>query len=151
MIPSSKKLKKNISVEMVKYIITHPNSYFKFADEFVKLQLIFIKESALEIASLWIEMVVSPLASLLYCLYYQIPPSIFTMISLQKTIQLWVDWFRFKYLASEIREWTNIVRSIGGPFISTNDSTYHVFVYADCMERLKTSVFTNAVQKITTR
>jgi hypothetical protein len=107
----------------------------------VKLQSIFIKETAIEIASLWLEMVISPLASLLYCLWYKVSPSIFTILSLQKTLQLWSDWFRFKYLAAEIREWTNIVRSIGGPFISTNDPLYHIYVYADAMQRLNTSLF----------
>jgi hypothetical protein len=141
MIPENHQLKKQINVDIAKYIILHPNSYFEFADEFVKLQSIFIKETTLEIASLWLEMVISPLASLIYCLVYRITPSIFTILSLQKTLQLWSDWFRFKYLTSEIREWTNIIRSIGGPFISTNDPLYHIYVYADAMQRLNTSLF----------
>jgi hypothetical protein len=141
MIPENQKLKKQINFNIAKHIILHPNSYFEFADEFVKLQLIFVKESAIEIASLWLDMVISPLASLIYCLVYRISPSIFTILSLQKTLQLWSDWFRFKYLTSEIREWTKIVRSIGGPFISTNDPLYHIYVYADAMQRLNTCLF----------
>jgi hypothetical protein len=47
----------------------------------------------------------------------------------------------FDSLNSEIREWTRIVKSVGGPFISANDSTYHVFVYADAMERLRSGLF----------
>jgi hypothetical protein len=141
MIPENHQLKKQINFDIAKHIILHPNSYFEFADEFVKLQSIFIKETTLEIASLWVDMVISPLASLIYCLVYRITPSIFTILSLQKTLQLWSDWFRFKYLTSEIREWTNIIRSIGGPFISTNDPLYHIYVYADAMQRLNTSLF----------
>jgi hypothetical protein len=33
-----------------------------------------------------------------------------------------------------VREWTNIVRAVGGPFISTNDAKYHIYVYADGMQ-----------------
>jgi hypothetical protein len=141
MIPDKYTLKGSLTQKIAKHIILHPNSYFEFADEFVRLQSIFIKDSTLEIASLWLDMVVSPLVSLLYCMYYQLSPSIFTILSLQKTLTLWSDWFRFKYLASEIREWTNIVRSIGGPFISTNDPLYHIYVYADGMQRLNNSLF----------
>ena len=141
MIPEKNELKKQINVDIAKYIITHPNSYFEFADEFVRLQSIFIKETGIEIASLWLDMIISPLVSLVYCLLYKVYPTIFTIFSLQKTLQLWSDWFRFKYLASEIREWTNIVRSIGGPFISTNDPLYHIYVYADAMQRLNTCLF----------
>ena len=63
------------------------------------------------------------------------------MISLHKTISLWTQWFQFKTLTYEIREWTSIVRSIGGPFISSNDPTYHMFVYADGMQRVWDSLF----------
>lgn len=141
MIPENLHLRSALNQEIAKYIILHPNSYFEFADEFVKLQTIFIKESTLELLSLWIDMVFSPLASFIYCLWYKVSPSIFTVFSLQKTIKLWSDWFRFRYLAGEIREWTNIVRSIGGPFISTNDPLYHIYVYADAMQRLNTTLF----------
>jgi len=148
MIPDNSILKRSLTHEMTKHIILHPNSYFAFADEFVRLQSIFIKESAIEIASLWVDMVVSPLISIVYCLIYNITPSIFTVFSLQKTVRLWYDWIRFKYLAEEIREWTNIVRSIGGPFISTNDPLYHVYVYADGMQRLNSSLFTRLTKKL---
>jgi hypothetical protein len=151
MIPTNHSLKSSITREMAKHIILHPNSYFEFADEFVKLQSIFIKESAIEIASLWLDMVISPLISLVYCLVYNVSPSIFTIFSLQKTVTLWSDWFRFKYLAAEVREWTNIVRSIGGPFISTNDPLYHIYVYADAMQRLNTSLFSPRLTKKLTK
>jgi hypothetical protein len=86
-------------------------------------------------------MIVSPLISLCIFLYTQETPSIFTMLSTHKAITLWVEWFEFTSLNSEIREWTKIVKSVGGPFISANDSTYHVFVYADAMERLRCGLF----------
>jgi hypothetical protein len=41
-----------------------------------------------------------------------------------------------RQLRSEIHMWISLVRSIGGPFIASNDAEYHVFVYADAMQRL---------------
>jgi len=68
------------------------------------------------------------------------PPSIFSLMSVQKTIELWMDWYKFRELGGVIRKWTTIVRSINGPFISTNNAKYHVFVYADAMQRIRNSL-----------
>jgi hypothetical protein len=57
-------------------------------------------------------------------------------MTIHKTVSLWVDWIRYKELDSEIHEWIKIVKSNGGPFISTNDVSYHTYVYADGMQRL---------------
>ena len=66
----------------------------------------------------------------------------FYVFSLVKTYQLWIDWFRFKELGQTIKEWTKIVKSLNGPWISTNNPDYHVFVYADGMERIKYALLT---------
>jgi hypothetical protein len=111
-------------------------NYFEKAENHIELSRIFLKENWLESLNLWIDMIVYPILSLLYCVYFQEQPTIFTMISFYKTITLWSQWFEFQVLNEDIREWTNIVRSAGGPFISTNDPTYHVYVYADGMQRI---------------
>ncbi len=59
------------------------------------------------------------------------------MFSLMKTYQLWIDWLRFRELREKVDNWKMKVKSVGGPWISTNDPDYHVFVYADGMERIK--------------
>lgn len=118
-------------------ILQRPTNYFETADEYVELQGIFLKESWVEKLGIWIDMVVYPIISFVSCFAYNQTPTIFTMLSLHKTIKLWTQWFRFKTLTYEIREWMNTIRSIGGPFISTNDPTYHVFVYADAMQRIQ--------------
>ena len=61
------------------------------------------------------------------------------MLSFQKCGKIWYDWIRFKELQKMLREWVAIVRSIGGPFISANDAEYHMFVYADAMQRISDS------------
>lgn len=140
MIPANKELKSKLSLENAGYLILH-SGFFETAEEYVRLQSVFLKESLLDRVMLWIEMLISPLISIGMCLYNGEPPSIFTMMGFHKTFLLWNDWISYKLLSAEIHEWTKIVRSTGGPFISTNDPTYHVFVYADGMERLSSRSF----------
>lgn len=114
-------------------ILQNPTNYFEIANEYVELQTIFLNGGI----GHWIDMIISPIISFIMYFVYGNTPSIFTMLSLHKTITLWNQWFRFKTLTYEIREWMTLIRSIGGPFISTNDPTYHVFVYADAMQRIQ--------------
>ena len=77
----------------------------------------------------------------LYILYQLIlgDYSPFYMLSLFKTYELWLDYFRLRELQEEVNSWISIVKQLDGPWISTNDSTYHLYVYADAMERLVVS------------
>lgn len=63
------------------------------------------------------------------------------MMSTHKTISKWHQYLRYIELKYETNEWKAIVQSIGGPFISTNDDKYHVYVYADGMQRLHDNLF----------
>lgn len=136
MIPENFEIKKRLKPEQTIHFVLYPQNYFKIAEEFIRLHTIFVKESFFEKVSLWIEMVISPLISLFMSLYSKTPPSFLTVIGLQKCFQLWQEWFEFRRLAGVVREWTNIVRAVGGPFISTNDAKYHIYVYADGMQRI---------------
>ncbi len=119
-----------------------PKNYFTIADEYVSLQRIFSRDTLLEKLELWIEMIITPLFMLGSAILNMSMPDMFQMMSLQKCVQLWKDWFRMRELRSEIHNWMRIVRSIGGPFISSNDAEYHVFVYADGMQRLHDLIIT---------
>lgn len=123
-----------------KLILLEPN-FFQKADKHVELSRVFLKETWYENLSLWIDMVIYPIILFGYFVYNFERPSIFTMLSFYKAINLWIQWFEYSSLNADIREWMNIVRSIDGPFISTNDPTYHVFVYADGMMRIHHSFF----------
>ena len=116
-------------------------NFFQLAEEFTRLQNQFLKDSFYETLNLWIDMVVYPIISILMCLIQNEPPSLMTMLSMQKTSTLWADWFRYRELLQEMKQWTAMTREVGGPYISCNDPTYHIFVYADAMERLRSSVF----------
>lgn len=128
---------KNLTTKQLsKFIVLEPN-YFEKADKYVELSHVFLKENWMEQLGLWIDMIIYPIFFLCMFVYNSDPPNIFTMLSMYKAIELWIKWYEFQSLNADIREWVNIVRSIDGPFISTNDPTYHVFVYADGMERIK--------------
>jgi len=136
MIPSSQILKTRMTSESLAYIFLHDKQFFEKADDYSRLNKIFNPEGWLEKVTLLADMIISPLVTLITSLWYGELPSIFSMISLYKTISLWSDYIYFKMLIAELHEWTRVVKSIGGPFVSTNDADYHAYVYADAMERI---------------
>jgi hypothetical protein len=140
MIPPNSQLRKRMNSLVGSYFILNSHSFFEVAEEFAELQKKFVKETLRERIFLWFEMLVSPIMAVVMCYLNNEPPSIFTSMSFYKCIMMWFDWLKFTILTHEIRDWIRIVRSVGGPFISTNDSDYHVFVYADGMERLRASL-----------
>jgi len=130
-----------LNEEIVNYLIANKSkSFFATAEEYVKLQQKFLKETLLDKILLWVDLLLSPLITLYQCISSGEMPSMFTAMSLQKTFTLWGDYIKFKLMAAEMHEWTKMVRSVHGPFISCNDPTYHMFVYADGMERLRLSL-----------
>ena len=149
MIPSNQELRNRMTPDIVYEILMRPSNYFSMADEYVSLQKVFLRDTLLEKLELWIEMVISPLITLVLSIWNMSSPDMFQMMSFQKCAQLWKDWFRMRELRSEIHVWMRIVRSIGGPFIASNDAQYHVFVYADGMERLRSLLVTKESAKRT--
>jgi len=119
------------------YLILNNKKYFSIAEEYIELERIFKKETLFEKASLWVDMVIHPIIAFVTLILRKQNLDIFSVLTIQKTIRIWTDWFRYLTLGYETREWIDIVRSVGGPFISTNDPTYHMYVYADGMQRLQ--------------
>lgn len=136
MIPPNQHLRKQLTPAICYQILMHPKNYFTIADEYVSLQRVFSRDTLLGKLELWVEMIITPLVMLCSAIMNMSMPDMFQMMSLQKCIQLWKDWFHMRELRSEIHSWMPIVRSVGGPFIASNDAEYHVFVYADGMQRL---------------
>jgi hypothetical protein len=147
MIPEPEDLFKRMSPIHAQFLLLNGSNYFSLADEYVTLQKIFVKNGVVETVGLWFDMVVSPLLTILHSIWKQVYPSFFTMLSFQKCVTLWKQWFRFQDLKKQVREWMSIVRSIGGPFISSNDPEYHMFVYADGMQRLHHALSTAIAEK----
>ena len=150
MIPSDKTLSGRLAPWMIEFILTSPTNYFAIADEYVSLQKIFVRETVLDKANLWIDMLVSPIITLLFAIKKG-SLDFFAGLSLHKCVKLWLNWFRWKELQGILREWVKIVRSTGGPYISSNDAEYHMFVYADAMQRLYNSLLLLISEKRTKR
>jgi magnesium-transporting ATPase (P-type) len=118
------------------YIILNNKPYFSLADEFITLYQLFKQETVFETLNFWIDMVVYPLFTLCSILFFKQQLGLFTVMSIHKTVTKWGQYFRYLELKYMTDEWKTIVKSIGGPFISTNDEMYHMYVYADGMQRL---------------
>lgn len=136
MIPNSEELIRRLNKKDIPFIILNGSDYFSLADEYVTLQKIFVKENVYDQIGIWFDMIISPVLTVIHAIWKRVMPSVFTLLSFQKCVTLWKQWLRFQDLKKQIHEWMKIVKSIGGPFISSNDPEYHVFVYADSMQRL---------------
>lgn len=122
-------------------LILNDSDYFEIAEQYTQLNTKFNPDGYLGKISLWVEMIVSPIVTFIMMIVNQEPPGIFNMLSFHKTITLWQDWFEYQDLKRHVHRWMNIVRSIGGPFIATNDPVYQAYVYADAMQRIHYSFF----------
>jgi hypothetical protein len=121
--------------------------YFELAEEHVELTAKFQTETILDTLSLLMDMILYPLYILYQVCMMDFSPMY--VMALVKTYQLWVDWLRLRVLQEKVDNWTGIVRSIGGPWISVNNPDYHVFVYADGMERIHFSkTYNNELRKL---
>lgn len=56
---------------------------------------------------------------------------------LVKFAEVWWKWARYQVLREYAKHWVFVTKLAGGPFISCNDPRYHVFVYAEAIERLR--------------
>lgn len=136
MIPSNQMLKTRLTSEVVSYTALH-DTYFEKAEVYSRLNKIFNPEDFISRIMLWVDMVVSPLLTIVTSIWNKELPSVFSLYSFYKTFTIWAEWFEYTVLQSEIHEWKRLVKSIGGPFVSTNEPLYHSYVYADGMERLR--------------
>ena len=130
-----------MSLEINQYLILNNKSYFAVAEEFVNAQQLFKQETLFEKLNFWIDMVLYPLYNLCSILFLDAGFGLFTILSIHKTVTKWYEYFKFWLLKQETQEWRKIVKSVGGPFISTNDDMYHAYVYADGMQRLHNELF----------
>ena len=130
-----------MSLQINQYLILNKKRYFDLAEEFVKLEQLFKLETLFEKVSFWVDMFIYPLYTLFSTVFYTQKLGIFTIMSIHKTVTKWQQYFRYIELRSDINAWKVMVRSVGGPFISTNDDTYHSYIYADGMQRLHDKLF----------
>jgi hypothetical protein len=112
-----------------------PSDPFALAEEYVQLSREFMCSSWTDLARLCLHL----FGSIFYTLAQLVMGtwSWMSILSLTNPIQTWIRGWRFLTLQQVVDQWVVAVRSVGGPFISTNDPTYHVYVYADAIQRMK--------------
>lgn len=150
MIPSNEEIFKRLNREQIEYILLNQSNYFRLVEEFTNLQKVFDSDNLYDKLMLWFEMLISPLITIVQSIMNG-SMSMFSMLGFQKTFMLWKDWFRWRELRDKIRIWMSIVKSVGGPYISTNDADYHMFVYADAMVRIQEGLLFVLVSKKRTK
>lgn len=151
MIPTNKEIRSKLTQDQIQYVLLNNKTYFKTADDFVRLHKRFSPDSLISKVSLWVDMIVSPLITLVQLVFFKKVPDLFTALTIQKTVSIWLEWVQWRDLQQTIREWIKIVRAIGGPFISCNDAEYHMFVYADGMQRIHDSLLRTRITKERTK
>jgi len=140
MLPEWKDLRKK-----AKKIKIPDDDYFTIAEEYTDLSSRFHCDDLMQTLYLWFDMLLYPLYIVIRLCMLDFSPMF--IITLVKTYQLWIDWFRFKELEEKVETWKETVRSLGGPWISSNTPELHVFVYADGMERIRYSRVLRPSQK----
>lgn len=118
------------------YTVLNIKNYFEIAEEYAILEKQFTNDTLYKKVNFWIDMFIYPISLVISVLYFGQSMGIFTIMSIHKTVTKWQAYLRYLFLKSQIHEWKSVVTSSGGPFISTNDSMYHSYVYADGMQRL---------------
>ena len=117
-----------------KYFLQESTDFFKDAEEYLGLRKRF---GGLFV---WIDMIVAPLVTIITFILDG-TYDMFALLTFGKSLMVVREWLRYRTLSSRISKWKEIVKNAGGPFISTNDPEYHIFVYADGMQRLHNSMF----------
>ena len=118
------------------YTVLNIKNYFEIAEEYAILEKQFTNDTLYKKVNFWIDMLIYPISLVISILYFGQSMGIFTVMSIHKTVTKWQAYLQYLFLKAEIHDWKSVVTSSGGPFISTNDSTYHSYVYADGMQRL---------------
>lgn len=112
------------------------------AEEYVQLQSVLEPEGWIDRILLGNDMFLQPvIIYLTWVLGYEV--SFLAIISiLVKAVEVWWKWARYQVLREDAKHWVLITKLAGGPFISCNDPKYHVFVYAEAIERLRLALST---------
>lgn len=118
------------------YLILNNTNYFATAEEYIQLHQLFKTETLYEKLSLFMKLIGNLLLSILWK-----SQALSMAFTVYRMVDDWKQYVHYLELCKKIHEWKEVVRSVGGPFISTNDELYQPYVYADGMQRLHSRLF----------
>lgn len=127
---------------LTQYLLRNASHYFKDAETYVRLREVFDPMSWWTLLDL-----AMPLITVIGCVITKKLPDIFSVLSFHKSFGLWADYMDYMRLRERFREWKAIVDAVGGPFITTNDSMYMAYVYADGIQRIHNETFSNVARR----
>jgi hypothetical protein len=118
------------------YLVLNNTDYFREADEYVHLHQLFKTETFYEKFGLFMKLI----GNLILAFVWK-SQALSMSFTIYRMVEDWKQYIRYLEIRSKIREWKELIRSVGGPFISTNDPTYQSYVYADGIQRLHNRLF----------
>jgi hypothetical protein len=121
---------------ITQYLILNNTNYFAKAEQYIQLHQLFKTDTFYEKLSLFMKLIGNIILSIVT---KSQPLSL--AFTIYKMVQDWLEYIKYIEVRQQIRDWKKIVRTTGGPFISTNDETYLSYVYADGMQRLQNQLF----------
>jgi len=130
-----------LSPRLTNYFLWNSTNFFKSAEQFNILTEKFLSPSLV----VWFDMIGNPLIMIVVALYTKKLPSILSVLGILKTLQVWYEWYEYKCVKERVIEWKEIVNAAGGPYISTNDTNYMSYVYADGIQHLFNNQMTRQV------
>jgi hypothetical protein len=136
-----------MTVHIDQYLILNNCNYFAIAEEFTLLTQLFKMDTSFEKLNFWIDMIIYPIITLISIIIYNEKIGIFTIVSIHKTVSKWQKYLHYLLLKTKINEWKEVIKSTGGPVISTNDDKYITYVYADAIQRLHNRLFSTFFTK----
>jgi len=116
-----------------KYLLENSTDFFKDTNEYFDLRRKF------QGIYVWID-ILAPLVTILIFFVYG-TWDMFASMGFLKSGYAISSWLRYRHLSAQIYKWKEIVIASGGPNIVVNDPEYHVFVYAEGMQRLHNKLF----------
>lgn len=111
-----------------------PLEPFKTAERYIQLQEKCAPSSWMQTAQMVGDMIVMPLI-LIFFIFMRTADPLTVAMNGMKAYQAWKDYVEYTQLRFEVQAMLLYCKSVGGPFIVTNDPKYMPYVFADAVCR----------------
>lgn len=111
-----------------------PNNPFQVAERYIQLRKRHVPKLWAETMSLLSDMILMPIIILFLFLLGK-ADTITVLSTGFKTYSVWKEHLEYTELRYAVQRMFVYMKSVGGPFIVTNDETYMPYVFADAVQR----------------
>jgi len=116
-------------------MLTPPTKPFEIAERYIHLRKRCLPSAWGDIILLFNEMVSGPIITL-FLLFMGNRDVLMVISAITRAYSAWSEWEEYHKLRTVIQDMFLIMNQRGGPYITTNDSYYLPYVFADAMVRL---------------